>query len=342
MEELMKLLKWTAAAVFGCALLADAASAQDVQERTIRWGHLNNTDHPVSFGVQKFGEILSAKSAGKLKVREFTSSQLGNELQQQSALRGGTQEMLSASTTSLATVVPEFGLLDFPFIVSTTEQAEALARGSFGKAMIDSLPQRGLIVLGYGGLGFRNVTNSTRPVTKLEDFSGLKLRVIPNPVYLESFSAFKANPIPMAFGELYSALETRTVDGQENPYTVILSNKFYEVQKYVSATNHTFTQNIILVSKIFWDKLSSTEQRMMREAYEESRDYQKEQTRLQTEKALSELQAKGMQFNAVAPVELERMRKAAQPVVEKISAALRPETVKLFTEELDRVRKETK
>jgi tripartite ATP-independent transporter DctP family solute receptor len=342
MEELMKLLKSTAAAVFGCALLADAASAQDVQERTIRWGHLNNTDHPVSFGVQKFGEILSAKSAGKLKVREFASSQLGNELQQQSALRGGTQEMLSASTTSLATVVPEFGLLDFPFIVSTTEQAEALARGSFGKAMIDSLPQRGLIGLGYWGLGFRNVTNSTRPVTKLEDFSGLKLRVIPNPVYLESFSAFKANPIPMAFGELYSALETRTVDGQENPYTVILSNKFYEVQKYVSATNHTFTQNIILVSKIFWDKLSSTEQRMMREAYEESRDYQKEQTRLQTEKALSELQAKGMQFNAVAPVELERMRKAAQPVVEKISAALRPETVKLFTEELDRVRKETK
>ena len=120
--------------------------------------------------------------------------------------------------------------------------------------------------------------------------------MIPNPVYLESFSAFKANPIPMAFGELYSALETRTVDGQENPYTVILSNKFYEVQKYVSATNHTFTQNIILVSKIFWDKLSPTEQRMMQEAYDESRDYQKEQTRLQTEKALSELQAKGMQL----------------------------------------------
>jgi tripartite ATP-independent transporter DctP family solute receptor len=338
----MSAFKSMAVAVFAAALLASAASAQDVQERTIRWGHLNNTDHPVSFGVQKFGEILLAKSGGKLKVREFASSQLGNELQQQSALRGGTQEMLSASTTSLATVVPEFGLLDFPFIVSTADQAEALARGSFGRAMIDTLPQRGLIGLGYWGLGFRNVTNSRRPVAKLEDFSGLKLRVIPNPVYLESFSAFKANPIPMAFGELYSALETRTVDGQENPYTVILSNKFYEVQKYVSATNHTFTQNIILVSKIFWDKLSPTEQRMMREAYDESRDYQKEQTRLQTEKALSELQAKGMQFNAVAPEELERMRKAAQPVVDKISAALRPESVKLFNEELDRIRKGTK
>jgi TRAP-type transport system periplasmic protein len=338
----MKLFSGLSAAVLGAALFAGAASAQDVQERTIRWGHLNNADHPVSFGVKKFAEILSAKSGGKLNIREFAASQLGNELQQQSALRGGTQEMLSASTTSLATVVPEFGLLDFPFIVGTTEQADALALGAYGKAMIDTLPPRGLIGLGYWGLGFRNVTNSKHPIAKLEDFSGLKLRVIPNPVYLESFSAFKANPIPMAFGELYTALETRTVDGQENPYTVILSNKFYEVQKYVSATGHTFTENIIIVSKIFWDKLSPVEQRMMQEAYAESREYQKEQTRLQTEKALSELQAKGMQYNAVAPEELERMRKAVQPVVEKVSANLKPETVKLFNEELDKIRKSVK
>ena len=101
-----------------------------MQERTIRWGHLNNTDHPVSFGVKKFAEVLAAKSGGKLKVREFAASQLGNEMQQQSALRGGTQEMLSASTTSLASVVKEFGLFDFPFIVSTFEQAEALAQGA--------------------------------------------------------------------------------------------------------------------------------------------------------------------------------------------------------------------
>ena len=146
--------------------------------------------------------------------------------------------------------------------------------------------------------------------------------------------------MPMAFGELYSALETRTVDGQENPYTVILSNKFYEVQKYVSATNHTFTQNIILVSKIFWDKLSPAEQKMMREAYAESARLSERADALQTEKALSELQAKGMQFNAVAPEELERMRKAAQPVVDKFSADFDRTTVKLFNDELDRIRKD--
>ena len=185
----------------------------------------------------------------------------------QSALRGGTQEMLSASTTSLASVVKEFGLLDFPFIVSTADQADALVAGPFGQAMIETLPEKDLIGLGYWGLGFRNATNSSRPITKVEDFAGLKLRVIPNPVYLETFKAFKANPVPMNFGELYTALENKTVDGQENPYTVILSNKFYEVQKYVSATNHTFTQNILLVSKKFWDKLSPEEQKMIREAY---------------------------------------------------------------------------
>ena len=333
----MRLFAVLSAALLGGSLLVGAASAQE--ERTIRWGHLNNTDHPVSLGVQKFAEILLAKSGGKLKIREFAASQLGNELQQQSALRGGTQEMFSASTTSLATVVPEFGLLDFPFIVSTTDQADALVQGAYGKAMMDTLPQRGLIALGYWGLGFRNVTNSKHPIAKLEDFAGLKLRVIPNPVYLESFSAFKANPIPMAFGELYSALETRTVDGQENPYTVILSNKFYEVQKYVSATNHAFTQNILLVSKKFWDRLSPEEQKMMREAVAETRDYQREQTRIQAEKALMELKAKGMDFNEIAPAEYARMQQATKPVADRFSGEFDQGKVQLFNAELERTRK---
>ena len=316
-----------------CTLLGTPASAQ-VQERTIRWGHLNNTDHPVSFGVQKFAEVLAAKSGGKLKIREFAASQLGNEMQQQSAVRGGTQEILSASTTSLASVVKDLGLFDFPFIVSTFDQAEALAQGAFGKAMLETLPEKELIGLGYWGLGFRNATNSSRPIAKVEDFSGLKLRVIPNPVYLETFKALKANPVPMAFGELYTALENKTVDGQENPYSVILSNKFFEVQKYVSATNHTFTLNIILVSKAFWDKLSPAEQKIMREAAAESRGYQRLVSRAAAQKAVGDLQAKGMQFNEVAPAEQARMREIARPVTEKFAASYDPAIVKLYRAEL--------
>jgi TRAP-type transport system periplasmic protein len=322
-------------------LVAVLPAAAQVQERTIRWGHLNNTDHPISLGVQKFAAVLAAKSGGKLRIREFPASQLGNELQQQSAVRGGTQEVFSASTTSLAGVVKDLGLFDFPFIVSTFDQATALAEGGFGKAMMDALPEKDLIALGYWGLGFRNATNSSRPIAKLEDFAGLKLRVIPNPVYLETFRAFKANPVPMAFGELYTALENKTVDGQENPYSVILSNKFYEVQKYVSATNHTFTQNIIIVSKKFWDRLSPEEQKVFRDTYAETIQYQREQTQLAANNALGELKAKGMQFNEIAPTEHTRMRAATKGVIEKFSADYDPEKVKLFNAELARVQSKT-
>src|SRR4051812_38934356 len=320
----MNMLSVLRTAALGFAVMTGPALAQDIQDRTIRWGHLNNSDHPTSLGVQKFAEVLAAKSGGKLKIREFPASQLGGELQQQAALRGGTQEMFSASTTSLATVVKDFGLLDFPFIVGTVEQADNFILGAYGKAMLETLPEKDLVGLGYWGLGFRNVTNSTRPIAKVEDFDGLKLRVIPNPVYLETFKAFKANPVPMNFAELYTALETKTVDGQENPYSVILSNKFYEVQKFVSGTSHTYTQNIVLVSKKFWDRLSPAERKLMQDTYAETRDYQKEQTRIASDKALGELKAKGMQYNDVAPAELARMRDATKPVIDKFSAEYDP------------------
>src|ERR671927_99536 len=144
--------------------------------------------------------------------------------------------MDAAATTSIATIVKEFGVIDFEFTIASYAHAEALLDGPGGKALFDRLAEKGLVGLAYWDLGFRNVTNSKRPIRKPEDLEGLKLRVIPNPVFLDTFRAFKANPVPMPFAELYGALESKAVDGQENPFAVILSNKFYEVQKYVSAT----------------------------------------------------------------------------------------------------------
>lgn len=321
------------------ALAAFSVAAQDVHERTIRFGHLNNTDHPVSMGVKKFAEVLAAKSGGKLKVQEFPSSQLGNELQQQSALQGGVQEMSAPATTSLAGIVKEFGLIDFPFSVANFAQADALLDGPLGQALIARLPEKGLVALGYWDLGFRNVTNSKRPITKPEDLDGLKIRVIPNPVFLETFKAFKANPVPMPFAELYGALESKAVDGQENPFAVILSNKFYEVNKYVSATNHVYAANIVLVSKKFWDRLTPTEQRLMHEAAAEARTYQRQQSRAAAQAAVGELKARGMLFNEVAPAEQARMAQIAKPVTDKFAASYDPAIVKLYKEELARVRK---
>ena len=319
--------------------LTAPASAQVAQERVIRFGHLNNADHPVSFGVKRFSELLAAKSGGKMKVQEFPASQLGNELQQQSALQGGVQQMSAPATTSLAGIVKEFGLVDFPFSVSTFEQADALLDGPLGQALIAKLPEKVLVALGYWDLGFRNVTNSKHPITKAEDLDGLKIRVIPNPVFLDTFRAFKANPVPMAFAELYGALEARAVDGQENPYAVILSNKFYEVQKYVSATNHVYAANIVLVSKKFWDSLTPAEQKMMNEAADETRSYQRQVSRAAAQKAVGELQAKGMQYNQISPAEQKRMAQIAKPVTEKFAASYDPAIVKLYNAELARINK---
>lgn len=326
-------------AAAGLSLLMASLPATAQQERVIRFGHLNNADHPVSFGVKRFGELLAAKSGGKLKVQEFPASQLGNELQQQSALQGGVQQMSAPATTSLAGIVKEFGLVDFPFAVANFAQADALLDGPLGQALIAKLPEKGLVALGYWDLGFRNVTNSKRAITRAEDFDGLKLRVIPNPVFLDTFKAFKANPVPMPFAELYGALEAKAVDGQENPFAVILSNKMFEVQKHVSATNHVYAANIVLVSKKFWDQLSPAEQKMMHEAADETRGYQRQVSRAAAQKAVGDLQAKGMAYNEIAPAELARMQQIAKPVIDKFAATYDPATVKLYDSELARIRK---
>ena len=254
-------------------------SAQAIQERTIRWGHLNNTDHPVSLGVQEIRRDRRGQERRQDKVREFPSIQLGSEMQQQSALRGGTQEMQSPATTSLVGIVKEFGLIDFPFIVGTAEQADALLDGPLGKALIAKLPEKGLVGLGYWDLGFRNVTNSKRPITKGEDLERHQDPRDPEPGLSRDLQGLQGQP---GADELRGALQRAgdsTVDGQENPFSVILSNKFFEVQKYLSVTNHAYSTNIILISKKFWDKLSPAEQKMLQDAAIEARDYQRKVSR---------------------------------------------------------------
>ena len=325
--------------VFAVLPVGVSIGAEEIQRRTIRFGHLNNLDHPVSAGVKKFSEIVAAKSGGKIQVEEYPSNQLGTEQQQTQALRGGTQEMQSPATTSLVGLVKELGVLDFPFAVSTYPQGFALVDGQLGDALIKKLPEKGLVALAFWDLGFRNVTNSKRPIARLEDFQGLKFRVIPNPVFMETFKALKAHPMPLSFRDLYTALEIRAVDGQENPFNVIRSNKFYEVQKYVSATNHVYASNIILVSGIFWDKLSTTEQEILREAALEARDYQRKVSVASEQKAVNELKKAGLNYNEVAPAEQERMRQAVQPAIDRFIRTYDPKIQELYRTEIARVLK---
>lgn len=327
------------ACVVSLAAVGPPSMAQDIQERIIKFGHLNPPDHPIAAGVRKFAEIVAANSGGKMKVREFAGSLLGNEMQQQSALQGGAQEMFAPATTSTVGVARDVGMLDFPFGVGTYAQADALLDGPLGTALLSKLTEKGLVGLAYWENGFRNVTNSKRPIQRVEDLEGLKMRVIANPVFLETFKALKVNPVPMAFAELYGALESKAVDAQENPYPVLLSAKFYEVQKYVTNTNHVYSPIVVLAGKPFWDKLSPTEQKILSEAALEARLFQRTASRTYAAGAVAELKAKGMQVNDLAPGERERMQKIVQPVAEKFSGTYAPALVKLYFSELERVRK---
>jgi len=306
----MTTIRRTLLAATACAVLASPmlAVAQDIKPRIIRFGYGLNEQSNQGRAVKVFADHVEKASGGKMKVRAIGAAALGPDTQMQQALIGGAQEMMVGSTATLVGITKEMALWDTPFLFNNSKEADAILDGPIGKKVIDKLPEKGLVGLVYWENGFRNLTNSKRPVQKFEDFEGIKLRVMQNNVFLESFRSLGANAVPMPFSELFTALETRTVDGQENPYNTILSSKFYEVQKYLSVTNHVYSPWIVTVSKKWWDQLSKDEQKILRDAAVISRDFERKDTREEAGKALADLKGKGMQINELSPAETARMR----------------------------------
>jgi TRAP-type transport system periplasmic protein len=298
------------ASLLASAVLAAplAALAQDIKPRLIRFGYGLVENSNQGRAVKLFAEQVEKASGGKMRVRAVGAAALGPDTQMQQALIGGAQEMMVGSTATLVGITKEMALWDTPFLFNNAREADAILDGPIGSKVMAKLEEKGLVGLVYWENGFRNLTNSKRPVQKMEDFDGIKLRVMQNNVYLDSFKTLGANAVPMPFSELFGALETKTVDGQENPYNTILSSKFFEVQKYLSVTNHVYSPWIVLVSKKWWDGLSKDEQKVLMDAARASRDFERKDTREEAGRALAELKAKGMQVNELPAAESARMR----------------------------------
>jgi tripartite ATP-independent transporter DctP family solute receptor len=238
------------------------AAAQDIKPRAFKLANNNPKDHPMTLGGEKFAEIVAAKSGGRIKVTVYPGGALGGDAQIVSALQGGTIEIATMNSGILASQVKDFEVYDFPFMFASGREADAVVDGAFGKMMHAKLADKGIIGLSYFELGFRNVTNSRRPIKTVEDLAGLKLRVIPNAINVDWVKAVGANPTPMAFPEVYAALEQKAIDGQENPLSVIYTNKFHEVQKHLALTNHQYNPQSMIVSKKVWDTLSADEKKI--------------------------------------------------------------------------------
>ncbi|MDB5929574.1 MAG: dicarboxylate transporter, DctP subunit, partial [Polaromonas sp.] len=321
----MTFLRRTLIAAAAAGVLAASVSsalAQDIKPRLIRFGYGLNEASNQGRAAKVFADAVEKASGGKMKVRAIGAAALGPDNQMQQALIGGAQEMMVGSTATLVGITKEMALWDTPFLISNTKEADTLLDGPIGEKIKDKLQEKGLVGLVYWENGFRNLTNSKRPVTKVEDLDGIKLRVMQNNVFLSSFKTLGANAIPMAFSELFGALETNTVDGQENPYNTILSSKFYEVQKYLTVTNHVYSPWIVLVSKKWWDQLSKAEQKVLMDAAKTSREFERKDTREEASKAMADLKAKGMLVNELSPAEASRMRNKLTRVYAEIGTSV--------------------
>ncbi|KQV85567.1 TRAP transporter substrate-binding protein [Rhizobacter sp. Root1221] len=337
----MNLLRRTLVAVAATAALASpfAALAQDIKPRLIRFGYGLNEQSNQGRAVKVFQQEVEKLSGGKMKVRAFGAASLGPDVQMQQALIGGAQEMMVGSTATLVGITKEMALWDTPFLFNNVKEADTVLDGPVGEKIKAKLAEKGLVGLVYWENGFRNLTNSKRSVTKLEDLNGVKLRVMQNAVFLDSFKALGANVVPLPFSELFPALETGAVDGQENPYNTILSSKFYEVQKYLSVTNHVYSPWIVTVSKKFWDGLSKDEQKVLMDAARKSRDFERKDTRDEAAKALAELKTKGMVINEISPAETARMRDKLTRVNASVASSVGMDLWKETQDELAKLRK---
>ncbi len=321
-----------AAAAFALAGVATA------QERTFKFALQNPKGHPLEQGATKFAELVAAKSGGKLKVNVFAGGTLGGDAANVSALQGGTIEFVMLNSGILAQQVKDFEVYDFPFMFANAKEADAVVDGPFGQKLHAKLADKGIIGLAYTELGFRSLTNSKRPINTVEDLAGLKLRVIPNAINVDWVKAVGANPTPMAFPEVYAGMEQKAIDGQENPLSVILANKFYEVQKNLTITNHQYNPQSIIFSKKVWDTLQPAERKLLQDAAVEAAQFQRKVNRDAAATQLAELKKNGMQVTELAAAEQAKLRDKFKPVIDKHGAAIAA-TVAELQAELAKLRK---
>jgi tripartite ATP-independent transporter DctP family solute receptor len=242
---------------------------------TLKLGHIAEPQHPYAQGAEKIAELVKAKTNGAVEIQVFPSSQLGGQRDLIEGLTLGTLDMTLTSTAVFGNFVPEMSVFDLPFIFRDVYHAYkaldtvGMELGKLGEA-------KGLKTLAFMENGVRHMTNNRQPIRKPEDVKGLKIRVMEQPVYIEMIKALGGSPTPMAFGEIYTALQKGVIDGEENPLPQIWTARFFEVQKYVSLTAHTYSPEPILIAVSSWNKLSPDQQKALQEAAEEASAWQRD------------------------------------------------------------------
>lgn len=284
------------------------------QAKTVlKLGHLAPIDHHYQEASIMFRDLVAKKTNGEVEIKVFPANQLGSQRELVEGAQLGTVDMVLTSDVLLSSFEDSMGLLNMPYLFRDIDHVGKVLDGSIGKRLSDNLAKKNLMVLAYWENGFRHITNSKRPINKPEDLQGLKVRTPSGYIFIESFKAFGASPTPMAFGELYSALQLGTVDGQENPVSHAVTQKFYEVQKYFSLTRHIHVSEPLLMSKIIFDGLKPEYQKALVEAAVEVAPWVRNEVESLESEQLSFLKEK-MEVNTA---DREAFEAAAQAVYDK-------------------------
>lgn len=276
--------------------------------------------------LEYFKELVEKNSNGRIKVNLYHSSQLGDDREMMEALQMGIQEMTCPSTAPIAPFVNGFKVFDLPFLFPSNEAADYVLDGPVGQDLLKQLEDIGIIGLAYWENGYRQLTNSVRPVRTPADVEGLKIRTMENPIHLAAWKAMGANPTPMAFGELFSAMQQGVVDGQENPWGTIYLQNFFEVQNYATDTGHVYSPFVLMISKKFWDKLPADLQTVIKDAAELSKDHNRKLNRKMNAEYLEKLKEK-MNVTILTPEERAAFQEAVQPVYDQFAGEIGVELI---------------
>ncbi|HDZ46670.1 hypothetical protein LCGC14_0159410 [marine sediment metagenome] len=293
------------------------------------------TDHSVSRAMEVFKEQVERESDGELQIDLFPAMQLGGATENVDQVRSGTIFAVFTSIAYFTRSIPEYEAVSLPFLFDNREQAFAVMDGPVGEQLDEKMEELGFVNLGYGELGFRHVTNSLRPITSVEDFAGMRIRLQPNEVHLQTFRALGANPVSMDVSELYSALQQGVLDGQENPYNIIASRRFNEVQEYLSDSGHFYDFINAVANQRSYERLSEEHRAIIDTAMADAMAWQREAAANEEEQWREQLIADGMEFTPISPELRAELRKATLEVTESLKDRIDPAFIELVTQEAE-------
>ncbi|UST55251.1 TRAP transporter substrate-binding protein [Comamonadaceae bacterium OTU4NAUVB1] len=318
------------ATALALALGFAGASGVQAQTTTLKIGYATSKESHYGVGSTVFCDEVEKGTQGRYKCQHFANSALGGEREQIEAIQLGTQDLLNTSTGPVGNFVPEVRIVDLPFLFRDYDHARKVMDGPIGQDLLTKFPAKGIVALAWTENGFRHMTNNKRDIVKPTDAAGLKMRTMENKVHMDGYRTFGILPTPMAFPELFGALQQGTVDGQENPIPVILASKFSQVQKHLSMTGHVYSPALLLMSPKTWNKLSDADKKVFVAAAQTAAVAQRKKVNDDENSGIALLESQGMKVTRT--VDGAAFREALKPAYVGYAKEFGADNIKKITD----------